>query len=62
MRYSQFLIPTLREDPAEAEIVSHKLMLRSGMIRKLATGVYSTLPLGERVIQKTAQVVREEMN
>ncbi len=62
MRYSQFLIPTLREDPAEAEIASHKLMLRSGMIRKLATGVYSTLPLGERVIQKTAQVVREEMN
>ena len=62
MRYSQFLIPTLREDPAEAEVASHKLMLRSGMIRKLATGVYSTLPLGERVIQKTAQVVREEMN
>ena len=62
MRYSQFLIPTLREDPAEAEVASHKLMLRSGMIRKLATGIYSTLPLGERVIQKTAQVVREEMN
>ncbi len=62
MRYSQFLIPTLREDPAEAEVVSHKLMLRSGMIRKLAAGIYSTLPLGERVIQKTAQVVREEMN
>jgi len=62
MRYSQFLIPTLREDPAEAEVVSHRLMLRSGMIRKLATGIYSTLPLGERVIQKTAQVVREEMN
>ena len=62
MRYSQFLIPTLREDPAEADVVSHKLMLRSGMIRKLATGVYSTLPLGERVIQKTSQVVREEMN
>jgi prolyl-tRNA synthetase len=62
MRYSKFLIPTLREDPAEAEVASHKLMLRSGMIRKLATGIYSTLPLGERVIQKTAQVVREEMN
>ena len=44
MRYSQFLIPTLREDPAEAEIVSHRLMLRAGMIRKLAAGVYSTLP------------------
>lgn len=62
MRYSHFLIPTLREDPAEAEVVSHRLMLRAGMIRKLAAGVYSTLPLGERVIQKTAQVVREEMN
>jgi len=62
MRYSQFLIPTLRENPAEAEVASHKLMLRSGMIRKLATGIYSTLPLGERVIQKTSQVVREEMN
>ncbi len=62
MRYSQFLIPTLREDPAEAEVVSHRLMLRAGMIRKLAAGVYSTLPLGERVLQKTAQIVREEMN
>ena len=62
MRYSQFLIPTLREDPAEAEVVSHRLMLRAGMIRKLAAGVYSTLPLGERVMQKTAQIVREEMN
>jgi len=62
MRYSQFLIPTLKEDPAEAEVVSHRLMLRAGMIRKLAAGIYSTLPLGERVMQKTAQVVREEMN
>ena len=51
MRYSQFLIPTLRADPADAEVASYKLMLRSGMIRKLATGIYSTLPLGERVIQ-----------
>jgi prolyl-tRNA synthetase len=62
MRYTRFLIPTLREVPAEAEVVSHKLMLRSGMIRKLAAGIYSTLPLGERVMQKTAQIVREEMN
>ncbi len=62
MRYSQFLIPTLREDPAEAEVMSHRLMLRAGMIRKLAAGIYSTLPLGERVIKKTAQIVREEMN
>jgi len=62
MRYTQFLIPTLREVPADAEVVSHQLMLRSGMIRKLAAGIYSTLPLGERVMQKTAQIVREEMN
>ncbi|MFC1591721.1 proline--tRNA ligase [Thermodesulfobacteriota bacterium] len=62
MRYSQFLVPTLREDPAEAEVASHRLMLRAGMIRKLAAGIYSTLPLGERVIQKTIQIVREEMN
>ncbi len=62
MRYSRFLIPTLREDPAEAEVASHRLMLRAGLIRKLAAGIYSTLPLGERVIQKTAQIVREEMN
>jgi len=62
MRYTQFLIPTLREVPAEAEVISHQLMLRSGMIRKLAAGIYATLPLGERVLQKTAQIVREEMN
>jgi len=62
MRYSQFLIPTLREDPAEAEVISHRLMLRAGMIRKLAAGIYSALPLGERVFKKTAQIVREEMN
>lgn len=62
MRYSQFLIPTLKEDPADAEVVSHRLMLRAGMIRKLAAGIYSTLPLGERVIKKTAQIVREEMD
>jgi len=62
MRYTQFLIPTLREVPADAEVASHQLMLRSGMIRKLASGIYSTLPLGERVMQKTAQIVREEMN
>ncbi len=62
MRYTQFLIPTLREVPADAEVASHQLMLRAGMIRKLAAGIYSTLPLGERVMQKTAQIVREEMN
>ena len=62
MRYSQLLIPTLREDPAEAEIASHRLMMRAGMIRKLAAGIYSTLPLGQRVLQKTKQIIREEMN
>jgi len=62
MRYTQFLIPTLREVPADAEVTSHQLMLRAGMIRKLAAGIYSTLPLGERVMQKTSQIVREEMN
>jgi prolyl-tRNA synthetase len=62
MRYSQFLIPTLREDPSEAEVISHRLMLRAGLIRKLAAGIYSTLPLGERVMQKTMAIVREEMN
>jgi len=56
------LAPTLREDPGEAEVVSHRLMLRAGMIRKLAAGVYSFLPLGLRVIHKVTNVVREEMN
>ena len=62
MRYSKMLIPTLREVPAEAEVVSHKLMLRAGMIRKLAAGVYSYLPLGLRVIRKVEQIIREEMD
>lgn len=62
MRYSQMLIPTLREAPADAEVTSHQLMLRSGMIRKLAAGVYSYLPLGFRVIQKVSNIVREELN
>ena len=62
MRYSQMLIPTLREDPSEAEIVSHRLMLRAGMIRKLAAGIYSFLPLAQRVMRKTEQIIREEMD
>jgi prolyl-tRNA synthetase len=62
MRQSQFLIPTLRDDPGEAEIVSHKLMLRAGLIRKVAAGVYTYLPLGLRVIRKVERIVREEMN
>ncbi|MBW2222001.1 MAG: proline--tRNA ligase, partial [Deltaproteobacteria bacterium] len=59
MRYSQMLIPTLKEDPSEAEVLSHKLMLRAGMIRKLAAGIYSYLPLAQRVLRKTEQIIRE---
>ena len=62
MRTSQILIPTLREDPGEAETVSHKLMLRAGLIRKVAAGIYTYLPLGLRVIRKVEQIIREEMN
>ena len=61
MRMSNLLMPTLREVPAEAEITSHKLMLRAGLIRKLAAGIYSYLPLGLRTLQKVEQIVREEL-
>lgn len=62
MRYSHMLMPTLREDPSEAEVLSHRLMLRAGMIRKLAAGIYSYLPLAQRVMRKTEQIIREEMD
>lgn len=62
MRYSRFFIPTLREVPAEAEVISHKLMLRAGMIKKLASGVYNYLPLGVIVIRKVEEIVRRCMN
>jgi prolyl-tRNA synthetase len=62
MRASQFFISTLKEAPAEAELVSHKLMLRAGLIRKLGSGLYSWMPLGLRVLRKVEGVVREEMN
>ncbi|MFO0730750.1 MAG: proline--tRNA ligase [Nitrospiraceae bacterium] len=62
MRVSQTLIPTLRDDPGEAETVSHRLMLRAGMIRKVAAGIYTYLPLGLRVFRKIERIVREEMN
>jgi prolyl-tRNA synthetase len=62
MRYSEMHLPTLREIPSDAEVVSHKLMIRAGMIRKLTSGIYSYLPLGYRVIRKVEQIVREEMN
>ncbi|MDI6777432.1 MAG: proline--tRNA ligase [Syntrophales bacterium] len=62
MRYSEMFLPTGREIPSDAEVVSHQLMIRAGMIRKLASGIYSYLPLGYRVIRKVEQIVREEMN
>ncbi|MEZ0328419.1 MAG: proline--tRNA ligase [Dissulfuribacterales bacterium] len=62
MRYSKLFLYTLKETPADAELISHKLMLRSGMIRKLASGLYSYLPTGLRSIQKVMAIVREEMN
>ncbi|MEJ0089738.1 MAG: proline--tRNA ligase [Limisphaerales bacterium] len=62
MKWSQTLIPTLREAPSDAEIVSHKLLLRAGLIRKLAGGVYTFLPLGLRVLRKVENIIREEMN
>jgi len=62
MRTSQFPLATVKETPADAEVISHKLMLRSGMIRKLAAGLYTWLPLGLRVLRKVEQIVREEMN
>lgn len=62
MRVSQLLVPTLRETPAEAEVISHQLMVRAGFIRKAAAGVYTLLPLAWRVIRKIEQIVREEMD
>src|ERR1700730_18360015 len=62
MRWSQTFIPTLKETPAEAEILSHKLLLRAGLIRKLTGGLYTFLPLGLRVLRKVEQIVREEMD
>ncbi|HKE58043.1 MAG TPA: proline--tRNA ligase, partial [Pyrinomonadaceae bacterium] len=62
MRWSQYFIPTLREDPADAEVISHKLLLRAGVIRQLSAGIYSYLPLGQRIALKVMQILREEMN
>ncbi len=62
MRVSRFLLPTLKEAPAEAELVSHRLMLRAGMIKRLAAGIYTWMPLGLRVMRKVEAIVREEMN
>jgi prolyl-tRNA synthetase len=62
MRWSRYFIPTLREDPADAEVVSHKLLLRAGIIRQLSAGIYSYLPLGQRIVLKVMEILREEMN
>jgi len=62
MRVSRFLLSTLKEAPAEAELVSHRLMLRTGMIKRLAAGIYTWMPLGLRVLRKVEAIVREEMN
>lgn len=62
MRMNKFYMPTLREDPQDAEIASHKLLLRAGMIRKTAAGLYSYLPLGYRIVRKVENIVREEMD
>ncbi len=62
MRTSQYLLATLKETPADAEVVSHQLMLRAGMIRKLAAGLYTWMPTGVRVLKKVENIVREEMN
>ena len=62
MRQSKILIPTLKEDPSDAEVVSHKLMMRAGLVRQLASGLYSWLPLGLRVLRKVENIIRVEMD
>jgi prolyl-tRNA synthetase len=62
MRVSRFPLTTLKETPADAEVVSHQLMLRAGLIRRVAAGIYSWLPLGLRILRRVEGVVREEMN
>jgi prolyl-tRNA synthetase len=62
MRASQFLLSTLKETPADAEVISHQLMLRAGLIRRIAAGIYTWMPLGLRVLRRVENIVREEMN
>src|SRR5262245_60229617 len=62
MRWSQLFIPTLRDDPADAEATSHRLMLRAGLIRQLGAGIYSKLPLADRVMRRIEVVIRQEMS
>ena len=61
-RLSHLFLRTLRDDPADAEVLSHKLLVRAGYVRRVAPGVYSWLPLGLRTLRRVEQVVREEMN
>jgi prolyl-tRNA synthetase len=60
--WSQFFIPTLKESPADAEIPSHKLLIRAGLVRKLSGGFYTYMPLGLRVMQKLTEICRQEIN
>ena len=62
MRASRFLLSTSKETPADAEVISHQLMLRAGLVRKLASGLYTWMPLGLRVLRKVEHIIREEMN
>lgn len=62
MKMSKMFMPTLKEIPADAEITSHQLMVRSGMIKKMTSGVYNQLPMGLRVFKKIEQIIREELN
>ena len=62
MRVSDFPIFTLKDNPSDAEIVSHKLMIRAGLIRKISSGQYSWLPIGMRVLEKIQQIIRSELN
>ena len=62
MRLSRYFLPTLKEEPKDAVVISHKLMIRSGMIRKLGAGLYSYLPIGLRVFEKVKKIIQEEMN
>ena len=61
MRLSRYFLPTLKEAPSDAQIVSHQLMLRAGMIRKVAAGIYSYMPMGLRAIRKVETIIREEL-
>jgi prolyl-tRNA synthetase len=62
IRYSGYLMPTTKENPSDAEVASHRLMLRAGLIRRVASGIYNYLPAGLRVLRKVEAIIREEMN